>query len=263
MSVLPPKLPAFLSNEIKGETRPLAFIIAGHNGSGKSTLWYRELSSWLQSPMINADRITLSVLPPPTGRPPRIPDWAVRLRDEHVGWQRLSQQGARDMTRSALKERFSFAFETVFSHWEPLPNGRFRSKVDDIRRMQRAGFCVVLLFVGLASVSLSVARVRQRRSEGGHDVPIERLISRFARTQSAIAAAAKVADLTLLVDNSLLGRHAYRFVRAQRKQRVLYDIRDGGFDVDQEVKDLVSLWLAKVAGRAPVSAPNEPAQMVV
>jgi predicted ATPase len=43
--------------------KPLAIVLAGHNGSGKSTLWYRSLADELQVPLINADRMMLSILP--------------------------------------------------------------------------------------------------------------------------------------------------------------------------------------------------------
>ena len=59
-----------------------------------------------------------------------------------------------------------------------------------------------LIFVGLVSSDLSVRRVETRVLEQGHGVPEPRLRERFPRTQKAIAAAIKVADASLLVDNS-------------------------------------------------------------
>lgn len=43
--------------------KPLAIILAGHNGSGKSTMWKKHLSDRLQIPLINADRMMVSILP--------------------------------------------------------------------------------------------------------------------------------------------------------------------------------------------------------
>jgi ABC-type cobalamin/Fe3+-siderophores transport system ATPase subunit len=34
----PPRLESLLANELEGESKPVAVILAGHNGSGKSTL---------------------------------------------------------------------------------------------------------------------------------------------------------------------------------------------------------------------------------
>jgi len=47
--------------------KPLAVVVAGHNGSGKSTMWRLWLSPQIQVPLINADRMMLSVLPEPGG----------------------------------------------------------------------------------------------------------------------------------------------------------------------------------------------------
>ena len=71
--------------------KPLAVILAGHNGSGKSTLWRRALSDQLQIPLINADRMMLSILPEPgdDGLAP----WAMTLRDTDRGWMGVAQQG--------------------------------------------------------------------------------------------------------------------------------------------------------------------------
>lgn len=57
--------------------KPLGIILAGHNGSGKSTMWRQHLSPYLQIPLINADRMMLSVLPEPDGA--FLPDWAVEI----------------------------------------------------------------------------------------------------------------------------------------------------------------------------------------
>lgn len=49
----------------RGTEKPLAIILAGHNASGKSTMWRKRLSGQLQIPLINADRMMLSILPEP------------------------------------------------------------------------------------------------------------------------------------------------------------------------------------------------------
>lgn len=59
--------------------KPLAVILAGHNGSGKSTMWLKHLSPDFQIPLVNADRMMLSVLPEPDGAS-RLPKWAQELR---------------------------------------------------------------------------------------------------------------------------------------------------------------------------------------
>jgi predicted ABC-type ATPase len=143
--------------------KPLAVVLAGHNGSGKSTLWYRRLAQQLQIPLINADRMMLSVLPVPTEQEP-LPQWAVRLRDRDESWMAVAQKGVEAFAAHAIGVQVPFAMETVFSHWKKLPNGKVQSKVDLIKKFQKAGYFVVLLFVGLANKQLSIARVNTRVS---------------------------------------------------------------------------------------------------
>lgn len=89
---LPPTIEQLLRDELEGEARTVAVVLAGHNGSGKSTLWYQRLAGMLQIPLVNADRLTMSILPEPTGTPPRIPAWAQRLRDEDATFVRAQRK---------------------------------------------------------------------------------------------------------------------------------------------------------------------------
>ena len=149
--------------------KPLAIVLAGHNGSGKSTLWYNRLADDLQIPLVNADRLTLSLLPPPD-TDNRLKPWAGRLRDEDERWQRLAQEGVKLFMGLAMDQRMPFAFETAFSHLQAQPDGTFKSKVDLIRALQKRGYYVILLFVGLESAEASILRVSTRKVQGGHDV---------------------------------------------------------------------------------------------
>jgi predicted ABC-type ATPase len=218
-------------------------VIAGHNGSGKSTLWYQRLADRLQMPLINADRLTLSILPPDP--PESLPAWAQRLRDRDENWQRLAQKGVQLFTGLVTDLRMPFAFETVFSHWRRLPSGRIESKADTLLELRRRGYFVVLIFVGLVSPQLSIARVLTRQQQGGHAVPRKKLIERFPRTQRAIAHAAPLADLTLMFDNSRSQDKAFSLVRAQTGSKVLYDCRIA--DSGSRLTALTSQWLDKVA----------------
>ena len=55
----------------------------------------------------------------------------------------------------------------------------------------------------------------------GHDVPTERIKARYVRTQDLIPRAAKVADITMIFDNSgRSGRATHTFVMALVEGRV-------------------------------------------
>lgn len=247
----PPSLAKFLRRIPVDDGRPAAFVLAGHNGSGKSTLWSELLSDDLRIPLINADRLTESILPPRDRNTDRLPRWAEQLRNEDVRWQKLSQDGVRVFTDLAMDQKIPFAFETVFSDWRPQPDGTVASKIDLIHKMQEKGYFVVLLFVGLSSSELSILRVQTRIASGGHAVPMNKLIERFPRTQQAIGAASLIADMTLMFDNSRDERLAFTLARAQRKDRVDFDCRDRRYRIDKGLLGAATLWLDKVIGSWP------------
>lgn len=74
-----------------------------------------------------------------------------------------------------LKEHFlaqecSFSFETVFSH---------PSKIDFIRRAFENGYRTYLYFVATEDPNINIERVTNRVKQGGHDVPVEKICSRY------------------------------------------------------------------------------------
>lgn len=243
-----PALDKLLRQAFKGATKPTAFVLAGHNGSGKSTLWERRLAPILQLPLINADRLTTSLLPPIDPESQQLPKWAQRLRDNDTRWQSLSQEGVQAFIGLVMERRMAFAFETVFSHWKTLPNGRIESKIDLITDLQAAGYFVVLLFVGLVSAELSILRVETRQRQGGHGVPLTKLRQRFPRTQLAIGHAAPIANMTLMFENSRSAGKAFSLVRAQRSTRILFDVRDPSYRVPRDLRAAARVWLDKVVG---------------
>lgn len=102
--------------------KPLGIIFAGHNGSGKSTMWRVHLSEKLQLPLVNADRMMLSILPEVDDLL-ELPDWAIGLRDRNGSWMKVAQLGVEAFVAQAMDKQLPFAMETVFSDWEP-PGGR-------------------------------------------------------------------------------------------------------------------------------------------
>jgi len=72
-----------------------------------------------------------------------------------------------------LKANSSFSFETVFSH---------PSKVDFLADAKNAGFKIYLYFVATENPIINQERVQIRVDLGGHDVPKDKIISRYHRT---------------------------------------------------------------------------------
>jgi predicted ABC-type ATPase len=94
--------------------------------------------------------------------------------------------------------------ETVFSD----PEG---AKVDFLKECRSNGYTVVLVFIGLESADLSRGRIIERVQAGGHDVPDEKIVTRFPRTFANLRQALSFVDQALLFDNSSADQ-PFRFV---------------------------------------------------
>ncbi len=86
----------------------------------------------------------------------------------------------------------SFIAETVFSH---------PSKVDFVRDAMAAGYDVRLQII-LVPEELTVARVRTRVANGGHDVPEDRIRARYERLWPLVVEAISAASEVTIYDNS-------------------------------------------------------------
>ena len=60
---------------------------------------------------------------------------------------------------------------------------------------------MVLCFIGIADADRSEERVAMRVSQGGHDVPTDKLIARFPRTMANLKQAIRVLPCVLIFDN--------------------------------------------------------------
>jgi predicted ABC-type ATPase len=110
--------------------------------------------------------------------------------------KRYEATRAADAVRADLIARgVSFCMETEFSD----PDGR---KLSFLRDAQKRGYALVLIFIGLESSELAIGRVMQRTEQGGHDVPDEKIASRYPRTLMNLASAVAFVDHTFLFDNS-------------------------------------------------------------
>ncbi|KAI1694466.1 hypothetical protein Ddc_22097 [Ditylenchus destructor] len=160
-----------------------------------------------------------------------LPGWAQKLRNDDDRWARMSQEGVRAFKSLVMREGLPFAFETVFSHYVRHPDGHIESKADDIVEMQNEGYF--------------------RVEQGGHNVPLRKLQTRFPRTRLAIGHAAPIADATLMFDNSLDGPLGFSLARVQRRDEVLFDARASDFKVHPHIQRLAGGWLDVVCPLDP------------
>lgn len=86
-----------------------------------------------------------------------------------------------------------FTFETVMSH---------PSKLEFIKRASELGYKTYLYFVSLEDPELNKSRVKARVLLLGHDVPEDKIESRYYKTMELLYDALKLVDKAFLFDNS-------------------------------------------------------------
>lgn len=154
---------------------PVLHLLAGPNGAGKSQLHRRILAERVHLEFVNADVIAAALWP------------GEELERGHDAARAAAQRRAQ-----LLASGTSFIAETVFSH---------PSKLELIRSAQRAGYQVAL-YVVCVPEDLSVARVANRVTQGGHDVPSDKIRARWHRVWPLLADAVRIADTARVYDNS-------------------------------------------------------------
>lgn len=159
--------------------KPILTVLAGSNGAGKSTFYARHLK-FTSMRFVNADEIAKILRPDDPG--------AIAYEAMHA---------AEALRRDLLEQRQSFCMETVLSDTQGAKLGFFREA-------QSAGYVLLLIWIRLTNSTLSQARVHHRVSQGGHDVPEDKLIERFPRTEANAIEALQIADFGLVLDNSSL-----------------------------------------------------------
>jgi len=158
------------------DERPIVVALAGPNGAGKTTFYHAHLApAGLR--FVNADVLALE-----------------------LGMSAAEAMAAATALRRALVvRRESFVFETVFS--DPVGD-----KLSFLTGTASDGYTVVLCYIGIASAEQSDERVAMRVTQGGHDVPREKLRTRFPRTVANLHAAIRQLPHVLIFDNSDLTR---------------------------------------------------------
>lgn len=159
------------------DQRPVIVAIAGPNGAGKTTFFHAHLrDAGLR--FVNADDIAREL---------DVPAYeAAEIADA--------------LRRELVSQRESFVFETVFSD----PAGE---KLTFLKNAATTGYNVVFCFIGISTPETSEQRVAMRVTQGGHDVPSEKLVARFPRTMANLKAAIHALPIVLIFDNDQLAEH--------------------------------------------------------
>lgn len=161
-------------------SKPKLVIIAGPNGSGKTSVTGKILEhEWIEGCLyINPDNIA---------------------RDEFGDWNSpeavmKAAHLAAEMREHCLQKQTGVLFETVLSA---------NDKIDFIQRAKDAGCFIRLFFVGTNSPAINASRIASRVMEGGHDVPIPKIISRYSKSIANCVALVQIVDRLYVYDNSV------------------------------------------------------------
>jgi predicted ABC-type ATPase len=153
------------------DQRPIIVALAGPNGAGKTTFYHAHLQE-AGIRFVNAD---------------------IFAKELDLGAYEAARV-ADTVRRELLKQRESFIFETVFSD-----SGG--AKLTFLREAAEAGYTVILCFVGVSGPDVSEQRVAMRVTQGGHDVPTEKLVARFSRTMANLRTAIREIPAVWIFDN--------------------------------------------------------------
>ena len=152
--------------------RPVVVALAGPNGAGKSTFYGAHLKT-TGLRLVNAD---------------------VLARELGIDAFRAAEM-AGALREKLFEQHESFVFETVFS--DPVGD-----KLSFLQRAAGAGYNVILCFIGISGPAMSEERVTMRVTQGGHDVPAEKLAARFPRTLENLKKSIRTLPRVFVFDNS-------------------------------------------------------------
>lgn len=168
------------------QKKPEIVVFAGPNGSGKST--FTEL---LRPPMdyINADEIKKN------------------LKCSDLEAAQIAEQ----QRENHIADMEEFCFETVLSTERNL---------NLLKRAKEKGYFIRCYYVLTADPMINVLRVKSRVASGGHDVPEDKIISRYDKALDLVKELVKVCDVCHIYDNS--ESKPFRIMK-KRKDELFYD----------------------------------------
>lgn len=133
---------------------------------------------------------------------------------------------AENLREEALAKNSNFTFETVLSTDRNLKL---------LKKAKSQGYFIKCIYVLTADPKINVVRVKSRYAAGGHDVPEEKILSRYSKALNLIPELIEVCDIFHLYDNSL---KAFRIFK-KRKTEFFYE--ENQFWTLDQIKKLTSI----------------------
>ena len=179
--------------------QPMIIVFAGPNGSGKSTITkYVKLDCVY----INADEIKQTI----------------GCSDEDATKLAFNRR------QELIKQHEDFAFETVLSS---------DFNFDLLRDAKRQGYFIKCFYILTVDSSINVSRVLSRVDMGGHDVPIEKIKSRYDKCLKRIPEIVDICDVIHIYDNT---KEPERIFKKRKEQYFLWENK---FWNEQQIRKLV------------------------
>ena len=165
-------------------------VIAGPNGSGKSSSisYLKSAESPLLEHNIQFSDLTYINADICAVRDSDIAGMPAGKEKDLAAWNAVNE-----WRNQALLEGINIIWETVFSH---------PSRLEEIHKAHRLGYYVIVIYVTTLSPEINVERVKIRVSQNGHDVPVDKIHSRYHRTTALLPDIITAADEVYVYDNS-------------------------------------------------------------
>ncbi len=151
-------------------SRPVVLAVAGPNGSGKSTV-VKQMP--VRGVYINADD----------------------LKKEYSLSDLEAAQKAEALRNKLVDTKADFTFETVLSTERNLLL---------LQKAKKNGYEIQCIYILTCSADINIARVKGRVREGGHDVPEDKIRSRYAKALKLLPRLIDECDKILIYDNSVM-----------------------------------------------------------
>lgn len=193
------------------QRKPEIVVFAGPNGSGKSML-----TEWLKPPTmdyINADEIKKNL----------------KCSDLEAA------QFAEQQRENHIKQMFEFCFETVLSTERNLKL---------LSRAREKGYFIRCYYILTADPMINILRVKSRVESGGHDVPKEKIITRYDKALALIKNLVKVCDICHIYDNS--GSMPFRIFKKRKEQSFYDECADWKFEDILALTELANMERGKL-----------------
>ena len=174
--------------------KPMLLVFAGPNGSGKSTItqYFEKVGEYT-----NADDVVAS-----TGMD-------IKAAAKFVENKRYE----------AIAKGHDFSFETVLSS---------EYNMNIIRKAKEEGYFVKCIYILTVNPDINVARIKTRVSLGGHDVPKDKIISRYKNSLGRIRELIDLCDILHVYDNST--EKPFRIIRKHKNDITIFPNKIWNFE---------------------------------